>query len=45
MLRKILKAVSRLLRSEAPSMPANDEMIRRETARATSDIARHQGGL
>jgi hypothetical protein len=44
MIRRLLTAISRMARSKPPA-PVTDEMIRRETARATSDLANRQGGL
>jgi|GEM_PF-4546742 len=45
MFKQLLNTLRRLLRSKQSSTPATDEMIRRETARATSDLATKQGGL
>jgi hypothetical protein len=43
MIRRMMRAVSRMLRSKRPPTQMTDEMIRRETARATSDLANKQG--
>jgi hypothetical protein len=43
MIRRIIRAVSKMLRSKKPPMQMADEMIRRETTRATSDLATKQG--
>ncbi len=44
-MRRLLRALSRMLRSKTPGPPMTEEGIRRETARATSDLQSNQGSV